>query len=108
MSGSSESDPSHRSGGDSDREGLVVPSHELELQDTRKRHHKIQKSGKELVLQGEITTNLPHNDTSMDGDADDDAKVQNAISQLEAALGAKFECLLGKMLTNVKYLFDVG
>jgi hypothetical protein len=36
-------------------------------------------------------------------DADDDAKVQNTKSQLEAALGAKFESLFGKMMRNVKY-----
>jgi hypothetical protein len=37
--------------------------------------------------------NLLHNDTSMD-----------EVPQLESALGAKFENLFGKMLTNVKYV----
>ncbi len=38
------------------------------------------------------------------GDADDDAKVQNTKSQKEAALGAKFESLFGKMQSIVKYV----
>jgi hypothetical protein len=37
----------------------------------------------------------------MDGKGDYDAKVQNTKSQLQAALGAKFESLSGKMLANV-------
>jgi hypothetical protein len=42
----------------------------------------------------------------MDGDADDGAdstaEVRNTKSQLKAAIGAKFESLFEKMLTNVK------
>jgi hypothetical protein len=47
-------------------------------------------------LRGEITTNLLHTDTSMDCDSDDDAKVQNTKSQLDAALSTKLESLFDK------------
>ena len=101
MSGSSESDSSQRSGGDSDRERLNGIFHKSELQDTRKRIHKIKLLGKTWALRGEITANMLHNDASMDCDSDDDAKVQNTKSQLEAVLGEKFESLFEKMFTNI-------
>jgi hypothetical protein len=46
----------------------------------------------------------------MDYDGEKDAKVQKTKFQLEAALGVKFESLLGKMLINVKHFvfFCVG
>ena len=103
MSGSSENDSSHQSGGESDREGSAASSHESELPDSRKRRRNIQIQGRAWVLHGNITTNLLHNDF-MDGNADDDdAKVQNTKSQIEAALGTKFENLFQKMLPCVKY-----
>ncbi len=40
----------------------------------------------------------------MDGDGDDDAKVQNINSQLDASLGLELDNLFGKILTSVKYL----
>ena len=103
MSVSSEDDSSHRSGGDSysdsDGEGSATAS----LPATQKRPHKIQIKGASWILRGDVTTNLLHNDSSydisMDGDgrdADDDAKIQHTKSQIEAALGTKFESLLGK------------
>ncbi len=46
--------------------------------------------------------------TSIDDDADDDAKVQNTKSQTEAVLGPKFENLIQKMHTNVKYCVLFG
>ncbi len=58
---------------------------------TRRRPNKTQTSGKIWVLRGEITTNLLNDETSMDSDGDEDAKVQYTKSQLEAALGAKFK-----------------
>ncbi len=45
--------------------------------DTRTRSRKIQFLGKARVLQGEVTADLPHNDTPADSDADDDATVQD-------------------------------
>ena len=96
MSGSSESDSSHRSGGESDREGSAASSHESDVPDSRKRRRNIQISGRAWVLRGEITINLLHNDSgqaSMDGDADYDSEleIQNTKFQIEAALGTKFE-----------------
>jgi hypothetical protein len=78
----------------------VASSHESELPDKGKRPRKIQNLEKTWVLRGEITTNpsLLLDETSMDYDGDEDAKVQNTKSHIEAALGAKFESLLGKML----------
>jgi hypothetical protein len=66
--------------GDSDSKGSVASSYKSKLPDTQKRARKIQNLEKAWVLQGEITTNLLHNDSgraSMGGDTDDDAKVQN-------------------------------
>ena len=91
MSGSSENDSSHRSGGASDCEGSAASSHESELPDTRTPLRNEQIRGKAWILRGEITTDLLHNDSaSMDCDDDQDAKVQNTKSQTEAALGATF------------------
>jgi hypothetical protein len=111
MSGPSQSESSHdlaeiQSHSDRDREGPVVSLHESELPDARKRHCKTQILGKAWVWYVrllQIYNAQLRTDTSMDVDADDDAKVQNTKSQLEAPLGAKFERLLGKMLRNVKY-----
>ena len=76
MSVSSESDSSHRSGGESDREGLAASSHESEaseLPDTPKQRRNKQNQGMAWILRGEITTTLLHNDmTSMDCDDADD------------------------------------
>ncbi len=104
MSGSSESDISHRSGGNSDRDSDSEGSAASSL--LEKKPRTIQIRGGVWVLRGEITTNLLHNYTSLDGDgqdADDDAKVQNTKSQIESALDAKFEGLFEKMLGNIKY-----
>jgi hypothetical protein len=76
MSVSSESDSSHRSGGESDREGSAESSNESEAPDTpdtRKRHRKPQIKGKAWILRGEITTSLLHNDSApMDCDNDEE------------------------------------
>jgi hypothetical protein len=111
MSGSSENDSSHRSGGESDHEGSAASSHESELPDSHKRRRNIQIQGRAYVLRGEITTDLLLNNvskTSMDDVSDDDAKVQNTKSQTEAALGPKFENLFQRMHTNVKYCVLFG
>jgi hypothetical protein len=87
---SSESDYSHHSGEESDREGSGASSNESEMPDTRKRRLKPQIIGKAWILRGEIATNLLNNDSgqvSMDGDADYDAKVQNTKSQQKLHLG---------------------
>jgi hypothetical protein len=107
MSGSSGNDSSQRSGGDSDREGSAASSsNESDLPDTRKRRRTTQTQGKAWVLHGNTTANMLHTDSgraSIDGNADDDdAKVQNTKSQIEAALGTKFEYLFQKMLPCVK------
>jgi hypothetical protein len=111
MSGSSGNDSSDQSGGDSDREGSAVAdsdsegsaaassSHESDLPDARKSRCTIQIQRRAWVLHGNITTNLLHNDV-MTCNADD---VQNIKSQIEAALGIKFENLSQKMLPCIKY-----
>jgi hypothetical protein len=74
MSGSSENDSSHRSGGESDRKSSAASSHESELPDSQKRRRTIQIQGRAWVLHGEISTDLLLNNaskTSMDDDADD-------------------------------------
>ncbi len=110
--GPSESDSSDRSGGDSDREGTVASSHDSELSDTRKRRRNKQIQGRAWILQGEITTNLFHNDldpASIDVDAnDEEAKVQSTKSLTEAALGAKFEILFRKMHPHVNFFVFFG
>jgi hypothetical protein len=78
----------------------VASSRESELPNTRKHHSNIQVLGKAWVLRSEITTNLLHDDMSMDCDGDEDAKAQNTEFPLEAALDVKFESLLGKMLIS--------
>jgi hypothetical protein len=108
MSVSSESDSSHRSGGESDREGLAASSNESEVQDTPdtpKRRRNKQIKGATWILRGEITTTLLHNDSASMEDCDNDegAKVQNTRSQTEAALGATFQILFGAMHAHVKY-----
>ena len=105
MSGSSENDSSHRSGGESDCEGSAASSHESELPDTRKPRLNKPIQGKAWILRGEITTTLLHNDSaSMDCDDDDEeAKIQNIKSQTAAALGATFEILFGGIHPHVKY-----
>ncbi len=111
MSGSSESDSSHRSGGEPDLEGAAASSSESKMPDTRKRRRKPQIIGKAWILLGEITTNPLNNDSgqaSMDGDANYDAKVQNTKSQTESALGPKFENLFQKMRLNVRYFVCFG
>jgi hypothetical protein len=97
MTGSSKSDPSHRSGGKSDREGSAALSNKSEMHDTLKPRRKQQIIGKAWILRGEIqvTTNLLNNysgQASMDGDADYDAKVQNTaacVASLVPALSHK-------------------
>ena len=82
MSGPSESDSTHRSGGESDHEGSAASSHESELPDSRKRRRNRQIQGRAWVLRGEITTDLLLNkasNTSMDGYADYDAKVRGLM-----------------------------
>jgi hypothetical protein len=97
MSGSSENDSSHRSGGESDCEGSAASSHESELPDTRKPRRNKQIQAWAWILRGEITTTLLHNHSaSMACDNDEEANVQNTKSQTEAALGATFEILSGK------------
>ena len=108
MSVSSESDSSHRSGGESDREGLAASSNESEVQDTPdtpKRRRNKQIKGTTWILRGEITTTLLHNDSASMEDCDNDegAKVQNIRSQTEAALGATFQILFGAMHAHEKY-----
>jgi hypothetical protein len=106
MSGSSENYSSHRSGGESDCEGLAASSHESELPDTRTPRRNEQIRGKAWILRGEITTTLFHNDSaSMDCDADYGAEVQNVKHETEAALGATFEILFGNKHPNVKVLY---
>ncbi len=56
------------------------------MPDTRKRHSKIQILGR-WFLRNEISTNLLLDETSMDCNGDDDAKVENTKSQVDAALG---------------------
>jgi hypothetical protein len=105
MSGSSENDSSHRSGGESDCEGSAASSHESKLPDTRKPHRNEQIQGKAWILRGEITTTLLHNDSAfMDCDNDEEAKVKNTKSQTEAAIGVTFEILFGKKHPDVKYV----
>jgi hypothetical protein len=104
MSGSSENDSSHRSGGESDCEGSAASFHEFELSDTRKRRRNKKNQRRAWIFRGEITTAILHNDSaSMDCDNDEEAKVQNTKSQTEAALGATFELLFGKKHPDVKY-----
>jgi hypothetical protein len=108
LSGPSESDPSDRSGGESDREGSAASSNESELPDTVMRRRIQQIIGTAWILRGEITKKMLNNDSvqaSMDGDADYDAKVQNTKSQTQAALGPKFENLSQKMRLNVRYFY---
>jgi hypothetical protein len=96
MSGSSENDSSHQSGGEPDSEGSAASSHESELPDAPKPRRNKRIQGKAWILRGEITTNLLHKDSaSMDCDADYDADVQNVKSQTEAARGPTFEILFG-------------
>jgi hypothetical protein len=64
MSGSSENDSSHRSGGESDCEGSTASSRESELPDTRKPRRNEQIKGVAWILSGEITTTLLHNDSA--------------------------------------------
>ena len=109
MSGSSENDSSHQSGGESDREGSAASSNESEMQDTpdtRKRRRNEQIKGKAWILRGEITTTLLHNDSASMDDCnnDEETKVQNTKAQTEAALGATFEILFGKKHPDVKYV----
>jgi hypothetical protein len=74
MSGSSENDSSHQSGGESDCEGSAASSHESELPDTPKPRRNKQIQGMAWILRGEITTTLLHNDSvSMDCDNYEDA-----------------------------------
>jgi hypothetical protein len=90
MSGSSENDSSHRSGGESDCEGSAASSHEFELSDPRKSRRNEQIQGKAWILRGEITTPLLRNDSaSMDCDAD---KIQNPRQRLLSGQKLKF-CL---------------
>ena len=106
LSVSSEYDTSRQSGGDSYSDSDGESSATSSLPATQKCPHKIRIKGAAWILHGEITTNLRHNDTSMDGDGrddDDDTKIQNTKSQEVAALGAKFESLFGKMLSIVKH-----
>ncbi len=104
MSGSSENDSSHQSGGVFDCEGSAASSHESELSDTRKRRRNEKNQGRAWILRGEIATTLLHNDSaSMDCENDEEAKVQNKKSQTEPALGATFEILFKKKHPDVKY-----
>jgi hypothetical protein len=80
MSGSSENDSSHQSGGESDCEGSAASSHESELPDTVKPRRNEQIQGRVWILRGEITTTLLHNDSASmeDCDNDEEAKVQRS------------------------------
>ncbi len=66
MSGSSESDPSHQSGGDSDSDSDSEGSATSSQPAMQKHPHKIQIIDTGWVLHSEFTTNLLHTDTSMD------------------------------------------
>ncbi len=78
MSGSSENDSSHQSGGESDCEGSAASSHESELPDTPKTRRNKQIQGTVWILRGEITTDLLHNDSAfMVCDDDEEFKLQD-------------------------------
>jgi hypothetical protein len=101
MSVSSESASSQHFYEVSDGEGAVASSSVSEVQEKRKRNPQI--LGKAWVLRGEITVNMLNNDSDqadMHGDVENDAKVQTTKSQIQAALGAKFESLFVKMVNN--------
>ena len=66
------------------------------LQGRPKRQRPPQIIGKAWVLRGEITINQLLSDSI-------DAKIQNTKSQVQAALGAKFENLFVKMSSSVSY-----
>ena len=88
----------------SDGEGAVASSSVSELQEKRKRNPQI--LGKAWVLRCKITISMLHIDSDqadMHGDVENDAKVQTTKSQIQAALGAKFQSLFVKMLNNIKY-----
>jgi hypothetical protein len=88
MSGSSQNDSLHRSGGESDCEGSAASSYESELSDTRKRRRNKQTQGRAWILRGEITTNLIHNDSaSMDCDNYEEAKFKIQIPERGCSRG---------------------
>ena len=94
MSDSSEGIESRSFYENSDGDGSAISSLAL----GPKRPHSTQIVGMAWVLRGEITINL--NQLLSDSF---DAKVQDTKSQLQAALGAKFENLFGKMWSIVSY-----
>ena len=94
MSDSSERDDSRSFYENSDGDGSAISSQAS----GSKRPRTTQLIGMAWVLRGEITINL--NQLLSDSF---DAKVQNTKSQLQAALGAKFENLFGKMWSIVSY-----
>ena len=106
MSNFYESDSSHQFGRDSGDEDSVASSHAPQQEAREKRPRAKQVIGNAWVLRGEITINMIHNNSDqadMHGDVENDAKVQTTKSQIQAALGAKFESLFVKMLNNIKY-----
>ena len=87
MSDSREGDVSQSFCETSDGEGSAASatsSLASHLQGRQKRQRPAQIVGKAWVLRGEIIINQPLSDS-------EDAKVQNTKSQLQAALGAKFD-----------------
>ena len=95
MSDSSERDDARSYYENSDGEGSAISSL---VSEPKRPRTTTQIIGMAWVLRGEITINL--NQLLSDSF---DAKVQDTKSQLQAALGAKFENLFGKMWSIVSY-----
>jgi hypothetical protein len=92
----------------SDGEGSAassLASHDFYLQGTPKRLRPTQQMrGKTWVFRGEVTTNMLHNDSDHDTEEDEETPLFRTIkSQLQAALGAKFENMFGKLFNSVSY-----